>query len=155
MLDNSKEEQLATRIQNLENTLKEIKDIRDVPGKREELFEQVRSKNPVQWDEASGAWVKASTMPPPDDVRAGVDLDLVRSGKVFEILSTTLAKMARGSYDVATGKYKHSRIGARAPWGVGLDLLAIRDAFDTQQEIGDCVVLRVDPRVCEGGKIVC
>lgn len=155
-LTKTKHEQLKDKIGTLEKTLKDLTEIRDNPEKREELFEEIRAKNPVQWNEAAvaigGAWIKASTRPPSG--KTPVSLVLVRDGSVVEILSTTISKLSRAYR--ATGEFAPSVLSSRQgqPWGIGIDLFAIRDAFDTEIQVGDCALLKVDPRLCENAQVV-
>lgn len=157
-LTKSRQENLNERIKGLETSLEQLVEVRDVPGKREELFDEIRAKHPVQWNEAAvaigGAWIKASTMPPNGLIPA--DYLLVRKGKIVEMLSLTLAKLIPRAYDGITGEFKTNLMSDRSgrPWGVAADLFSVRDAFTTALEPGDCVVLRVGPRMCEGGRLV-
>jgi hypothetical protein len=151
-------EQLQERIAQLQKALQELLDLRDVPGKREEIFDQVRAKNPVAWDESAvainGGWIKAATVPPSG--LEPVQILLIRKGKVIETMSSTLAKLSYG-YDDTTGKYSPSPIHSGfsgSAWGVKIDTLSLGDAIDTTLEVGDCAVLRVSPRLCEGGRLI-
>ena len=109
-----------------------------------------RDKQPVSWNEATvavnGAWIEASTMLP--DGGLSVEMRLVQHGKIVEKCSTTVAKLGGGTYNHQTGVFQpRGRLDFRAgqPWGVDADMSALKDAFETKLELGDCVVLRVPP----------
>lgn len=159
-LTKSPEDTLKIRIEAMGKEIEKIISIRDVPGKREEHYEEERAKGPVQWDEASvavgGAWVKACTMPP-NGLQA-VDLCLVRDGKILEICETKLHKMNRfwNLYD-AQGAYCVSpmRVSThQGAWGVHLEIMAANEVFEVEMSIGDCVVLRIAQCQCDDGELV-
>lgn len=152
----TKEDQQKQRMEVLVKALQDLKDIRDIPRRREELWDEFRAKNPVCWYESSvalnGAWIKASTWPPSGNLP--VDMLRLRNGQVKEVISTTLEKISKfGPYK--GGEYSTTvSTGPHPGWGVGADMLTISNVFSEALEIGDCVMLKVPLLECEEGKLI-
>ena len=148
----SREDQLQAELKRHQETLDGLLELRDVPGKRDEILAEERAKRAEhpQWNEVSpalgGAWLKASTWPPEGSHK--LDILVVRDGVVVEVVATTIAKYCSHYYDRKTGEYKGS---ARSPgWGVEFQLMSCRDIFDNPIEIGDAIVLWVAPVEYQG-----
>ena len=154
-LKNSPTDALNEQIDNAQKQLDALIDLREVPGKRQEMEQEERNKASryPSWYESAvavgGAWIKASTWPP--DGHMTMDIVLVRDGRVLEIISTTVAKFCWGIYNRTTGNYEPSSLRGNGPdWGIQIqDCAHVTAAFETELAVGDCLVLRVPPLVCD------
>jgi hypothetical protein len=58
-------DELRRRINDLEKQLQELKDLRGIPGRREEVQDEIRKQHPYIWSDTSvamnGSWIKACT----------------------------------------------------------------------------------------------
>jgi hypothetical protein len=87
-----------------------------------------------------------------------VDMLLLRDGQIEEIISIALSKLSKfGPYRV--GEYSAFGTASGTPhpgWGVATDLVTASTGsglFSRGVEISDCIMLKVPPVTCEGGKI--
>ncbi|CAJ1942392.1 unnamed protein product [Cylindrotheca closterium] len=151
----SADDELKQRIEELEELLQHNKDIRDIPGRREEFQDEIRKKHPYVWSDTNvamnGSWIKACTWPPQGDMP--VDMLLLRDEQVVEIISTTLSKLdIFGPYNHGEYSGEKSMVGSHPGWAI--NVMTASCVFSGGLEIGDCVMLKVPPLTCEGGKIV-
>ena len=152
------EDLLDSKIEELQKVLDTLVAVRDIPGKREEVLDEERKRVEwvSQWDERSvaigGAWIKATTRPP--DGRSKLQVLKVRNGGIVDCVSTTIAQYCRFCYDQKTMEYKGEHFRRGPGWGVRIHMMTAEDIFEQQLEVGDAIVLSVDP-IEYNGELIC